>query len=136
MTQLQQLQKYFSEVLGVLEILVQATVITATVTPRIIFLDEKSVRTPEGKDLLDKMIGAMKLEANEYKTLEIDLSEISANLELLESAQTTVSFSKSLTTFIENNFPRIRLESTYGPEELLKKPELKREVWESLKKIM
>lgn len=134
MTHLQQLQKYFSDVLGVREILVQQT--PAPTTSRIIFLDEKGIRTAEGKDLLEKMIGAMKLDEGEYKILEIDISEISTNLELLEAAQTTMSFSKTLTSFITNNFPRINLESTFGPEELLKKPELKREVWESLKKIM
>lgn len=134
MTHLQQLQKYFSDVLGVREILVQQT--PAPTTSRIIFLDEKGIRTAEGKDLLEKMIGAMKLDEGEYKILEIDISEISTNLELLEAAQTTVSFSKSLASFISNNFPRINLESTFSPEELLKKPELKREVWESLKKIM
>jgi hypothetical protein len=143
MTNLAQLQKYFSEVLGVREILVNPAQLERKSNTedqaqdlRLIFLDEKKRRTQEGKDLLEKMIGAMKLAANDYKVLELEISEISENLNLLESAKTVVSFSKTFSEFIQNNFPRVNLKSTIGPEELLLRPELKREVWEILKNLM
>jgi hypothetical protein len=134
MKSLQQVQKYFSEVLGVNAILLKPQEATSVI--KFIFIDEKGIRTESGKDLLDKMIFAMKLQKNEYQILEIHLNEVSQILTELESTERVICFSKPLAEFIQNNFPRVNLSSTYGPEALLKNPELKREVWELLKSLI
>ena len=138
MNSLQALKIYFSEVLGVREILLAQDPEgeVQNISNQIIFLDEKNIRTPQGKDLLEKMIGAMKLPAIRTRILEIELGQISENLNVFETAKVVVCFSKNFSNFIQNNFPRVNLKSTFGPEALLAQPEHKREVWELLKSLI
>jgi hypothetical protein len=130
------IQKYLSDVLGIREIIMQTSVLAQVGNIKIIFLDDKSTRSCEGAELLKKMISAMKLNMNQYQILEIGLSDISDNLQNLESAAVTVCFSKNIFEFIQNNFPRVNIKYTFSPEDLLKNPESKRVVWELLKTLM
>lgn len=88
----------------------------------------------KAQDLFSKMREAMKIPESEVKVLfaaETSLPDLQISA---LSAERVVCFSPSL-------FQQISVDSqvkflTHNPEELLTKPQLKKETWEDLKKVM
>jgi len=106
---------------------------TGPIKCRVLFVSENPL-SQKAMELLQKMREAMKLESESVKI--ISASEISApELQVLSlSAEKVVCFSKTLydTLAIEDS----QKFYTHNPEELLKKPELKKPTWEDLKQVM
>lgn len=97
----------------------------------ILFVDQKPW-SAKAQELFGKMRQAMKLENVQTEILFADQMSL-ADFELATlKAHTVVSFSPTLTTTIQNE----NLFVTNGPEELLQKPELKKQAWDDLQKVM
>lgn len=117
---------YVSQVLGVKSILndLQATV--AKQTPLLIAVEGYSSYDNNEKDLLIKMISALKID---QKNIQVsDLSEASQY-----QAQFYVYFIDEQS---QNNSTEDNLVQTYSPKYLLKNPDYKKNAWNDLQKVI
>ena len=128
---------YVQNVLGVRELLVNNI---PTTKVRLLFLGEASDATEtfeaESQELLAKMVQAMKLKPEEVRSQNTNIQQISQQIEGLEDGPSVVLFSQVLFDFLSTNYPRIRCYVCPSPAEMLKNPTLKREAWETLKRVL
>lgn len=135
--------QYLEQVLGLKQVILPevqppaadstSASVPAENTLRVLFLADKPW-SPKARDLFLKMREAMKLP--EKQTRVLFASEMSwPEIEIAAlSAERVVCFS-------ENLFAKIHVDShlkfhTHNPEDLLSRPQLKKETWEDLKKVM
>lgn len=135
--------RYLEQVLGVKSVLLplQAAQVPETeklvpVNPhriQVLFLANQSW-SPKAQELFQKMRDAMKLNESATKLVFAHQTPESEWQILALSAERVVCFSKAQceALSIANDFKFY----THDPEELLKKPELKKAAWEELKKVM
>lgn len=134
----QELIQYFEQVLGVREILLQPIEVAAAEpifepapARLLVFVDQKPWSST-AKALFEKMKQAMKLQNIETETLFADqMSAADFQLETLK-ATAVISFCSNLSQTTQNE----NLFLTISPEELLQKPELKKQAWDDLQKVM
>ena len=122
----QYLSEYLQKTLGVSQILnqkseqsVNANLTTEPSVDLGFFIEGYGTYSEAEKDLLQKMISAMKLKSNQYQIC--DLSE-----NMSDQFKVKVYFM---------NEP-LNVDQTYSPRNLLVQPENKKNTWEFLKKIM
>jgi hypothetical protein len=101
--------------------------------PTVVFVDSKAWSQP-ATDLFQKMREAMKLLPEQITIL--NASQVSAS-----ELQVAVMAADRVVCFSSELFESLHKESdlkfkTHSPEELLKKPELKKQAWEDLKLVM
>lgn len=90
--------------------------------------------SPRAKELFEKMRDAMKIPNQQCKLLFVSHAS-SAELQVSAfAAEHVVCFSKA--TFEQIPADHAARFVTYSPEVLLSRPELKKEAWEDLKKVM
>jgi len=87
----------------------------------------------DSRELLDKMILALKLPAEVVAQESLSLAEIPAEIEWLEGLSAVVVLSETLFQFLSSNYPNMKLFQCPSPQEMLKNPALKRDAWETLK---
>jgi len=117
----------------VAEVLEPATVSIARRSPPILFL-QATPWSPAAEDLFQKMREAMKLQKEQVSVLfasQVSASELQV---AVMAADRVVCFSSELYQNLnkekENKF------LTHSPEELLRKPELKKQAWTDLQGVM
>ncbi len=131
--------RYLREVLGVEKILIssQATLIGTRIA---IFVEQMDL--PE-RELLVKMLNAMKLESKDYEIIEEPTNGEYLKA-LARSPILSLVFSHRLAERLKIPFTRGKFANqegvativTYGPADLTKKPELKAETWKDMKLAM
>lgn len=103
--------------------------------PQVVFLDVQPWSAKEA-DLFDKMRAAMKLSKAQTKIIFANPSEIhQKGLELL-TATSVIFFSPELATHAPPLGEDIFQITTFGPRELLQSPQLKKQSWDDLQKVM
>lgn len=125
---------YVQNVLGVKSILHSAPqaaeqVQTAEAAASLIYFVLETEMKAEERELFDKIVAAIKLTAQDFRVvLASALAQgewaVVMSSNPLEAQKLLIDLSPAKTLF------------TYSPKALLAKPELKREVWENLKKFM
>ncbi len=101
--------------------------------PTVLFIDSKGWSQP-AMELFQKMREAMKLLPEQITILnaaQISASELQV---AVMAADRVVSFSSEI--FLKLQKEEEAKFQTHSPEELLKKPELKKQAWEDLKLVM
>ena len=120
----QYLSEYLQKTLGVSQILNQNSEQSLSIEPNVdlgFFIEEYQTYTHVEKDLLNKMIQAMKLSENQYQILDLsekNNSQVNFKMKIEFRNQPTSDF------------------QTYSPRNLIVNPENKKNTWEFLKKIM
>lgn len=114
---------------------ISAEAATRKKIPQIVFIDIQPWTRQEA-DLFEKMRAAMKLSKEQTKIIFTSPTELAQkSLELL-TATCAVFFSPELATqaFVlpEETF----VMTTFGPRELLPHPQLKKQSWDDLQKVM
>lgn len=120
----QYLSEYLQKTLGVSQILNQNSEQSLSTEPSVdlgFFIEEYPTYSEAEKDLLQKMITAMKLHEDQYRILDLSEKSNSEN-----NFKIIVEF---------RNHPSNDLQ-TYSPRNLLAHPENKKNTWDFLKKIM
>ena len=135
---------YLTEVLGVSQILrpvsaaqnIEAESLLARSVRLSVFdlpVSAPLVRSP----LFKKMIEAMGIGLDDVRIYEYESSELESLVNDLELAGSVLSFAPELTQVLQTRAVRIaNLVTTYGPRELEKNPQLKRQTWNDLQKLM
>ncbi len=102
-------------------------------TIRVLFVAE-NVWSPQALELFQKMREAMKVEESECRILFATQTSIPELQISALAAQRVVCFSERLKAQLQ--IPENVKHLTHDPEELLRQPQLKKETWEVLKKVM
>ena len=104
---------------------------------------DQSIFAPESKDLLDKMIQAMRLGDRQYLILECDLTgnTLPLNQILQQYSQKVgtpfmVLFSTKPSNSSIQNLGTMKFLESYSPSYLLQKPNTKKLAWADLQKVM
>jgi hypothetical protein len=101
--------------------------------PQVLFIQERTW-SPAAGELFHKMREAMKLSIDQVAVLFADQASASELQVAIMSADRVVSFSQGIFQNLqkepENKF------LTHSPEDLLKRPELKKQAWDDLKLVM
>ena len=84
--------------------------------------------------LLEKVIAALKLDANDVGVLATTLQELPSVLVELEKAKWILSFSHELGDFLAANFPRMQVVVLPTLTEMQNDPAAKKQAWDLLKK--
>jgi len=137
--------KYLQETLGVRSVLLPVTAIDSAVdtadlslpkfSPQIVFIDIQPWSKKEA-ELFDKMRAAMKLSSEQTKIIFASPGEMSQKgLELL-TATCAVFFSPELAAQASGLSEDVFAITTFGPRELLLNPQLKKQSWDDLQKVM
>jgi hypothetical protein len=121
--------EYVANVLGVKSLYIDSSVtdsINSNLVPLLISVEGLASYQAEEKDLLEKMVAALKIDLNNIKIMD-------AGAEYLE--ENRYDF---LIQFQNNpeRGDRERILSTYSPRTLLKSPELKKQAWSDLQKAI
>jgi hypothetical protein len=126
MSEKQDYFNYVIDVLGVREILLEGhPAESLEQIPLLILVQDYATYSEEEKELLVKMIGAMKIEAQ--KIAVTDLSQ-----RTVESSQYALYLCDEVG---DENCPANEIQ-TYSPRILLQRPELKKPAWSALQKMM
>jgi hypothetical protein len=119
---------YLSHTLGIKTLLLDPRSTEQTV-PLLVLVDALSSYSADEKDLLEKMLSALKIPQHQIQIAELSEGvQISAlqTLVLCDAPETANSTAVTPTTQI----------TTYSPRVLLKKPQLKKTTWEEMQKII
>lgn len=119
---------YVSTVLGVKSVYIEPQAATAglkEVIPLLVSVENLSTYAPEEKDLLEKMVSALKIDLQKIKICDISKADS------FESAF-TIRFSDNLSgsSLTENSL------TTFSPRTLLKNPSLKKQVWNEFQTVI
>lgn len=130
---------YLEQVLGLKSLIwpeakaPEPTSATTTESCLVLFVVPSELQ-PRSQELFDKMREAMKLPATQTRLVVADQMSLK-DLQLLGlTARHVVCFSKDL--FAQFQAEEMAKSLTHHPDELLKRPELKKETWEDLKKVI
>lgn len=120
---------YVANVLGVKSVLLNQDITTLLpVVPLLISIESFATYNSDEKDLLSKMIGALKIDLQLIKV--VDLSQSS-----LFQPEYVIYFLDEPVDNAETNLSA-KLIKTYSPRFLLKNPKYKKNVWEELQKVI
>jgi hypothetical protein len=134
--------KYFTDVLGVSEIVMPVREVFAQAevselsNERLLFLGLQEKTPLLELEIFQKMLLAMKLEFGEFAVWEMPVLELSTREKQIPAGIVVVSFAPAITEFLQQQRPKLQLISTHHPLECLEKPQLKKQVWEDLKKAL
>ncbi|MFN7728358.1 MAG: hypothetical protein ACK5P7_04305 [Bdellovibrio sp.] len=134
--------KYFTDVLGVSEIVMPVREVFAQASrselssERLLFLGLQESTPLLELGIFQKMLLAMKLEFGEFAVWEMSVLELSTQEKQIPSGIVVVSFAPAITEFLRQQRPQLQLISTSHPLACLEKPQLKKQVWEDLKKAL
>ncbi len=101
--------------------------------PQVLFIEERAL-SAAASELFHKMREAMKLSSEQVTVLFADKASASELQVAVMSADRVVSFSKNIFQNLQKEPEHKFL--THSPEELLKRPELKKQAWDDLKLVM
>lgn len=132
---------YLSEVLGVAQILrpAQAEIFSETESRevRLCVFDLPGSSPLVQSALFKKMIEAMGIGLDDIRVYEYEPSELEALANELDLQVPVLSFAPELTQSLQSRASKIQtLVTTYGPRELEQNPQLKRQSWSDLQKLM
>lgn len=117
---------YVENVLGIKSILLNPTSVQESVkTPLLICVENYLNYTPEEKDLLAKMIGALKIDLQKIKVMPLD-----------ESVKCPSDFSVYFLEKLDQITANENTVTTYSPRILLKNAEFKKNAWNDLQKVI
>ncbi len=118
---------YVVNVLGVKSILLnQESTTVLQVVPLLICVDHYSDYSVEEKDLLARMIAALKIDLQLIKVID-------SNQSTLFQAEFTIYFQDEPS---QNSQPTANTVMTYSPRTLLKNSQYKKNAWDELQKVM
>jgi hypothetical protein len=130
---------YLENVLGLKTLVwpeIQSPVIVEEPKPKaaqVLFIQERAW-SPSASDLFHKMREAMKLTSDQVNVVFADQVSSSELQVAVMAADRVVAFSKNIFQTLnkepENKFV------TFSPEEMLQRPDLKKQAWEDLKQVM
>lgn len=133
---------YLKEVLGVSEIVMPVREVFAQAAShelhheRILFLAEPEDQKILELEIFQKMLMAMKLEFGEFAVWELPVVELSTEEKNIPNELTVVSFSDQISEFLQQQRPKLNLITTHHPLECIKNPQLKKPVWDALKRAL
>jgi hypothetical protein len=136
--------KYLQETLGVRSVLwpqalAHAASEEVTVEPEkkslVVFVDVQQWSRQEA-DLFDKMRAAMKLSKDQTKILFAGPGEMAQKSVELLAATCVIFFSPELATQAQSMGSDVLQMTTFGPRELISNPQLKKQTWDDLQKVM
>lgn len=127
---------YLHEVLGIDSFAVANSPANIVETPSAkwqVALDSAQT-TNESMDLLGKMFSAIHIDSKQIEIVQISsLRELSSASQIVFVLGSSLATSGSLGHW--QNLENTRLLFSYHPQELIEKPELKRQAWEHLKSL-
>ena len=117
---------YVVNILGVKSLLLnQETTGLLQVVPLLVCVEDYASYTGTEKDLLAKMIGALKIDLNLIKVIDL-------NQRAIFQSEFSVYFLED----VNNRVIEVNRVQTHSPRFLLKNPQYKKQAWEDLQKLI
>ena len=131
-----QLIEYFEQVLGVKNVIVPASAEVVPAQYKIhFFVEDLESYTAAEKELLGKMIQAMRLQKKDYQVLNLQESKYQDVVKIVNSGQVKNMGQSVGQIVVFKNDPQ-KMDETYSPRRLLKEPAFKKIAWDFLQKRM